>query len=302
MHMQNETVVHIPQISLNEIYKGARNLFLSTFKDFQMSNLAFANTSHRVTYYQLLLLEKGKGFLRIDSKNYELRSKSLVTISKGQVVRFEPENTCEGYILIFTDEFIHRNSDDLDWISTLNIFDNSKVDLPLDLMEEEFSELTDIYKKMKKEFSSESNFVGEEILRNHLLTFLLVVERYYRKKLNKKEIPSQGSNDLIVFKRKLEENYKESHSVNRYAELLNITPKKLNEIIIKSFGKSTKKVIEERVLLESKRFLIYTNFSIKEIGNELGFTDPTNFNKFFKKYEHITPLNFRNSHKADLYC
>ena len=62
---------------------------------------------------------------------------------------------------------------------------------------------------------------------------------------------------------------------------------------------SAKELIDERVVLEAKRMLVHTSNSIKEIGFDLGFDEPTNFIKYFRKHEEKTPIEFRKSfHKA----
>jgi AraC family transcriptional regulator, transcriptional activator of pobA len=44
---------------------------------------------------------------------------------------------------------------------------------------------------------------------------------------------------------------------------------------------------------KAKQFLAESNDSIKEISLALGFHNPTNFYKFFRKHEGITTLSFR---------
>jgi AraC-like DNA-binding protein len=48
------------------------------------------------------------------------------------------------------------------------------------------------------------------------------------------------------------------------------------------------------VVLEAKRLLAHTTSSIKEIGFELGFDEPTNFIKYFRKHVASTPIDFRS--------
>jgi AraC family transcriptional regulator, transcriptional activator of pobA len=151
--------------------------------------------------------------------------------------------------------------------------------------------------KMKLEYDMDEDFVRNEIILNMIKTFLLLAERKMRNKLNDHKSEISDVNCLMKFKMELENNYKSSRSVSFYSNLLCITPRKLNQITLNYWGKSTKHVIEERVLLETKRLLVHTNQTVKEIGNTLGFDDPTNFNKFFKKYIQRTPAEFRNISK-----
>jgi len=75
---------------------------------------------------------------------------------------------------------------------------------------------------------------------------------------------------------------------------MSVSERKLNKSTQFVLGKSPKEIIDERVILEAKRLLAHTANSIKEVGFELGFDEPTNFIKFFKKHVEKTPIEFRS--------
>nr|WP_246164293.1 helix-turn-helix domain-containing protein [Xanthovirga aplysinae] len=74
-----------------------------------------------------------------------------------------------------------------------------------------------------------------------------------------------------------------------------ITTKRLNKATSSVLGKSPKEIVGNRIILEAKRLLAYTNESIKEIGFHLGFEEPTNFIKYFRKHCNVTPFEFREN-------
>ena len=121
-----------------------------------------------------------------------------------------------------------------------------------------------------------------------------------RKKTNEKlksngkaTINNRDGNLLKEFNELLSKNLNSSRSVKYYANLLAISTKKLNNITKTYWGITAKEFIEERKINESKKILLETPDSIKQISFTLGFTEPTNFNKFFKKFTDTTPLQFR---------
>ena len=59
-------------------------------------------------------------------------------------------------------------------------------------------------------------------------------------------------------------------------------------------GRTAKEMIDERVALEAKRLLAHTCSSLAEIGCQLGFSEATNFVKFFKRTAGMTPSTFRS--------
>jgi len=52
-------------------------------------------------------------------------------------------------------------------------------------------------------------------------------------------------------------------------------------------------VINERILLEAKRLLVYSDKTADEIAKELGSKEAGHFSKFFKRNEKISPKEFR---------
>ena len=76
------------------------------------------------------------------------------------------------------------------------------------------------------------------------------------------------------------------------ADLLFVSPKHLSNTIQVVLGKSPCDIYEERLMDISKELLLTTNKPISHIAQTLTF-DPSNFTKFFKSYEGITPKQFR---------
>lgn len=292
--MKNSNGNIIPLIKIEDLINSNSFIYLISLSEFKKKYYYLIKHSHRINYFQLLLINKTGGNLWIDSVKYELKEKSIYSVAKGQILKFDLVNEQDGFIIIFSDEFIYKNPSDLDWVNTLKIFNYYENNSEILLTDAAYLELLSLYNKMQNEFSTQFETLRDGLLNNLLKAFLVISERNQtiispsRRKRKNSDVQY-----LLSFKKILEDHFKESRSVNFYADTMNITTKKLNRVITNSFGKSTKKIIEDRILLESKRLLVHTNHTVKEIGSSLGFTDPTNFNKFFKKYQNITPVNFR---------
>ena len=107
-------------------------------------------------------------------------------------------------------------------------------------------------------------------------------------------IDSTGNFTLKAFKNLVNDSYKKEHSTSYYAEKLHITPDHLNRIVKTSIGKTAKEYIQTRIITAAKRLLYFSDLSNKEVGFELGFSEPANFSAFFKKYTSLSPTQFRN--------
>lgn len=85
----------------------------------------------------------------------------------------------------------------------------------------------------------------------------------------------------------------ESRRVGWYATRLGVSQKSLARATHALFGRSPKQHIDRRVTLQAKRRLLHTQAAIEEIAAGLGFSESTNFVKFFRRIEGCTPKAFR---------
>ncbi|WP_343733240.1 helix-turn-helix domain-containing protein [Duganella sp.] len=105
-----------------------------------------------------------------------------------------------------------------------------------------------------------------------------------------------GRSDFELFSRfraEVEQHYKEQWQVGQYAEVLRVTPTRLNRLCLKLSGKSAFDLTQDRLMLEACRKLTYLPASIASIAYELGFQDPAYFSRLFKKRMGRTPKDFR---------
>lgn len=294
--MKNTDLLAIPEFDFecfNNIHSGLVIKKLEAFA----GSINIIKKPHRANFLEIILITGGSGNICIDSHKYSVESSTLFASSNGPVKKFEFCSNITGYAVFFTPEFLYKYPEDLQWINSLTLFDPDSDFNPVKVADEIYADMLNIINKIDIELHSSSGFAREEILFNALKTLIILSERIKRSQISAGY--RQGTNATIVyeFKNLLEENFNNRRMVSFYADNLNITPRKLNKIISEYYGKSAKQIIEERVLLEVKRLIIHTEKNIKEIGHYLGFNDPTNFNKFFKRYTNTTPADFRSSNK-----
>lgn len=101
------------------------------------------------------------------------------------------------------------------------------------------------------------------------------------------------------FNELLETHFQAQKSTAFYAAQLACTEKTLNRCCIRSAGCSAKTLIARRLMLEAKRRLAHTSDTVSQTAYRLGFDDPTNFTKFFKKQTGQTPKAFRETYLGE---
>ncbi len=80
------------------------------------------------------------------------------------------------------------------------------------------------------------------------------------------------------------------------AGLLFIHQTHLSNTVQQFLGKSPCDIYEEKLISVAKELILASNEPIATIAHKLTF-DPSNFTKFFKRFEKITPKKFRDLHK-----
>lgn len=80
---------------------------------------------------------------------------------------------------------------------------------------------------------------------------------------------------------------------SHFADQLHVHVNHLNSVVKKHTGKTTRAIIQERIMSEAKALLRNTDWNIAEIAYALGFEYPSHFNKFFKHFTAVAPMEFR---------
>jgi AraC-like DNA-binding protein len=246
---------------------------------------------HRDDFYNIFWYQKGRANHFIDFKPITVSKHSLLFVNKNRVQMLDPKGGYDGKFLLFTESFFDKYPGDVKYLRN-NILFNDLLENPvLDIKNN--PSIASAFNDIETELSKPNDTVQYELLHNLLHNLLLLAEREKRKEGFKKIKNGEDLDYTILFKNLLEDKFKTIKSVVGYASQMFVSERKLNKSTSNTLGKTPKELIDERVVLEAKRMLVHTNNSIKEIGFELGFDEPTNFIKYFRKREAKTPIEFR---------
>ena len=253
---------------------------------------------HRTGFYHILWFQKGSPTHLVDFRPVKVNPDTLLFLNRDIVQRFDTKGNFNGKAILFTENFFCKTEADTKFLRSIILFNDlfSISSVNIHGKRQLFYEM---FQLMAVEAEQPTEAYQPEILKNLLHNFLLLAERE-RHKQNFVEIKKGADLDYVVlFKDLLEQHYRKQRLVSHYAEQLHITEKRLNQATSKVLGKSPKQLIDDRVLLEAKRLLAHTNESVKEIGYLLGFDEPTNFIKYFRKHNRSTPVAFREQFGTD---
>ncbi|MCF8278317.1 MAG: helix-turn-helix domain-containing protein [Flavobacteriales bacterium] len=247
---------------------------------------------HQLKFYNLIFFTEGKGRHFIDFHWYPVQQNTLVYIAKEQVNAFEFSAGLKGYCMVFTEDFFVNCFSNFTDNFLFRLF-NPQLFSPIVPIPEE-SDFINYFNLLRKEFSAPKSVNQKEIIKS-LLTIL--VSKVENIKQNQPEFFIDSSK-LILFQKftsLVENHYTESRNANFYADKLAITYKHLNITCKELMHKTAKSVIDDFIVLQAKRKLINADMKSTELAYDLGFEDPTNFTKYFKKQIGLTPISFIKS-------
>jgi AraC-like DNA-binding protein len=265
---------------------------ISRMEDIYTQRKGQADTPHRHDYYTALLIKKAQGKHLIDFESYPLNALQVYFITPGQVHQILEEMMSIGYAMVFSVDFLIQNNIPLSFINDLNLFNNYNQNPPLDLLSSQVDKLT---------------YYCEEIIanegKNHkfktaatgalLKLFLISCNQFCTRPIEHTPQLEAGNSILKNFKNLVEKHYLTWHHTSDYANALNITPDHLNRTVKSLIDKTAKNYIQSRITIAAKRLLYFSSLSAKEIGYQLGFSEPANFSAFFKKNTGLSPSQFK---------
>lgn len=245
--------------------------------------------AHRLGFFAILIITEGEVNHIVDFEIYNLRKGDVMVIAKGQIHAFNEFSEYKGYLVLFTEAFMHKYIAQSTIAQINQLYNYFLRQEKMNNPDHNYILLDILSKELKGNSSSLPNIVGS------LLGIYLL-------KLNEENIRSASSSvnskslDYFNhFKQLLELNFSKTRDAKAYASDLSISYKHLNEVCKEIVKTTAKSFIDRYVSLEAKRLLVSSSFSVKEISFELGFDEPTNFIKYFKKQTNLSPGEFRKT-------
>jgi AraC-like DNA-binding protein len=253
------------------------------------------DTPHRHDFYIILLVSKAKGTHIIDFNEFLLEDCQAFFLSPGQVHQIKEEQKSYGWVITFSRQFLAKNNIDHRFIEDINLFQDYGYTPPLSLNEIQLKKLNTYSSQIFEAYHTDSKFKIEAV--GALLKLLLIYSNTICNvdKKNPQQLHS-GSIILKEYKNLVEEHFSNWHKVQQYAEVLYVTPDHLNRTVKSLIGKTAKEYLQSRIIVAAKRLLSFSDKTTKEIGYDLGFSEPANFSNFFKKCTGFPPSQFRQPH------
>ncbi|OXB07028.1 helix-turn-helix domain-containing protein [Flavobacterium pectinovorum] len=283
-------------MQLSEIPVCGLDLFTNNESHFWMDNLMnllqrfpVLEYPHRQDFFMLIFIDDAEGEISIDNQKIRLDNAKVVAIKPRCISSIDMNRKAKGKIICFTEEFfsLRYNNNILDQFSFLH--DTSK--LFVRLSDEEKDKWMYLLEIFFKEFSLHRR-ESVKVLRSYLNILLFDLERLYHP-FGFVVNTSPKQQKIKEFEKLIDKDFKLKKMPAAYADLLNVTPNYLNKICKEVTNNTAGDLIRKRIIIEAQRLIHFTNYSINEIADQLGFENASYFVTFFKRQTSKTPEQFR---------
>lgn len=236
--------------------------------------------------------------LTVDFNHYKTQKPSLFFLTNQHLSIQKGKN--EAILLFYNRDFyciqIHDKEVACDGLLFHNVFEIPFVELD----HSEAALIKDLFQNIKGELEWKDSS-AEEMIRTYVKQIIIRATRKWKKQNLDNDtfrIPGSELDIFRDFSRLLEIHFREKHNVADYAELLHMAPKTLTHKFKNLNLESPNQFIINRILLEAKRLLFYTDKPVKEIAYDLGYEDPAYFNRLFTNKTGNTPANFKKNYTS----
>ncbi len=249
---------------------------------------------HIHNFYQIVWFIKGVGRHYVDFHEYPIEDNMLFFVSPGQIHWFDENSRFDGIIIHFNGRFLSDERQNDNVFLKYNIFNAFDAKPCFKVCDACARFLSSIVEEIQEELTHKNDFAHSEYLNHLIKLFLIQIQRMGTRESNIQLQPNNSTHRTFVkFRQMIENHYRHIHTAKEYALYMNITTRTLYNNVMEVAHITPLQMIDNRIILESKRMLKHTSLRVKEVAYQLGFEDPSYFVKFFKKQVGCLPLEFR---------
>lgn len=262
---------------------------------------------HRHDFFQFIWLRAGSGELECDLRRTRFRADSLFFFAPGRMHSWRHEEATKGVLVGITPEFFNADANYPGLIGRMPFLHDMVMPM-IALDGAAAREMDELFQRMLDEVSRPD--LGLEDIIRAMMTIVLSKSRQHLKRLHEAEVAAAGASgqaglraDGVYplaqrFRVALEQNFPKLLKVSDYAGLLQVSRSHLNEDLRQHTGRTASDHIHDRLLLEAKRLLVYSSFTVSEIAYQLQFQDPSYFGRFFRQRAGVSPGAFREREQS----
>lgn len=248
----------------------------------------------RIKYFLFVCCTEGSARFSINTKVFKINKNQFLLTTSDCVMEFYEINDFKGTFLVVSHDYMKGLTSPLAaaW-KRLAAISNSAV---FDITEKEKSSAAEYIDKMARTCRDESVLFKNEVLQHQIIAFLYEMCGFESVVNIETSLHDMDRNEEIYseFMSLVIRNIKEEHSVQFYADKMNVTPKYLSIAVKKASGKTPSECIQKVLIQEVMVLLKNTTMPLKDIVSILNFPTATFFCRYFKHHTGMSPNEYRS--------
>ena len=236
-------------------------------------------SQHRIDFYVILVITQGTGLHEIDFETIAYQKGDILFVNKGSVHNWKEPNSVEGYVILFTEEFMFKNQLKYNDLSYTYPYNNSLYQSKLSITKD-FISFIDVLQILYNEYQNSLNAIGVDISQSLLRVFMLKTQLYSGAGLDSSKRYSDEVRLFTQLQKLLHQDISISRNAVYYCKKLNVSYQSLNEITKRLTKLTIKQFIDDYIIIEAKRHLSEKIKNVSEVSIIMGFEEVTNFSKF----------------------
>lgn len=250
----------------------------------------------RATNHTIIYLCEGEAHMRIGGERYTIQEEEMLVVAAGQVFSFDehtPDKFNKGYLFHFNEQWLGAAlgcQHLLDKFEFLDVYSNPRIRFDrhdASLLEGSLGDMHSFY----------IYDAANQLIPTFLMTVLTWMGNAYRPLFHRAAEP--GRELTSRFLKLLQEHHVDKQRVTDYAALLHVTPNHLNKVVKETTSKSPTRWIDEAILLDAKVLLAQTLDPVGAVASAAGIGDASYFSRLFRKYEGMSPAEYRKMMRGE---
>ena len=261
----------------------------------EIAKMPLPKEPRRMESLFLALCLKGSAHYFVDSVEHVVESGDLIIINRGRVTydcTMSPD--CRGIGIIINYDFFKETVKSVHELSALFLFARNHPVFRIPQEKADF--IHDIFFRMKAKIDDKDNHFKRKMIQSLFLAMIYeMCNVIYSMQSQNNGCNTRAEEIFTQFLLLVEKNFRNERRVGWYSEQLCISPKYLSETVKTVSKRTPNDWIDSYVTMELRMLLRNTQKSIKEIAQELNFSNQSFLGKYFKEHVGMSPSEYRRS-------
>jgi AraC-like DNA-binding protein len=245
----------------------------------------------RPVFYMLLLVHRGEGRHMVDFVEHRIKAGDVLFVRPGQVQHWRLHKSLNADVVLASPEalapFVARAD-----VGDMKVLGLDEWPATLRPREDSFLQARAAVATLRADTRGFDGSALEASLIWHQLLALFL--RLAKSRATRSHLATTTESEVHrLFLRELDKNLDRRTTVRAVASKLGYSESTLTRACLAVSERTPKQLLDDRVVLEAKRLLVHSSATVGQIADALGFSEPTNFVKFFRRVARVSPIEFR---------